>query len=85
MNAETSNEAIEHFEKSDGVQPASAGNESKHAGTSSSINHALDRDRKEIRLLLLKAGSGLDSLDCELQQAFLTDDPKPEYETNGYC
>ena len=45
----------------------------------------LDKERMEIRLLLIKAGQGSDELLCELQQAFLTSDPIPRYETVSYC
>ena len=49
-----------------------------------SLYKPLDEERKEIRLLLLKAGSHSQPLQCELQQAFLTTDPKPSYETISY-
>lgn len=45
----------------------------------------LDRERKEIRLLVLKAGSRPTEIECELQQAFLTSVPQPRYETISYC
>lgn len=45
----------------------------------------LDRYHMEIRLLLVKAGEGCGALHCELQQAFLTSDPMPQYETVSYC
>lgn len=44
----------------------------------------LDEERREIRLLVLKAGSGSDVLQCELQKVFLDDLLKPEYETISY-
>ena len=44
----------------------------------------LDEDRKEIRLLLVKAGQESEEICCELQQAFLTSDPLPQYETISY-
>src|ERR1700761_2884437 len=44
----------------------------------------LNKKRKEIRLLLVKAGSHQHPLECELQQGFLAADPKPIYETISY-
>lgn len=45
----------------------------------------LDKDRMEIRLLVLKAGQGSQTIRCELQKAFLTSNPLPQYETISYC
>ena len=46
-----------------------------------SLYRNLDRDRKEIRLLVVKAGSGSELLECELQHVYLTTVPIPSYET----
>ena len=45
---------------------------------------ALDRTRKEIRLLILEPGSGADVLRCTLKHAFLDISPPPLYETISY-
>ena len=45
----------------------------------------LDRCRKEIRLLRIKAGRGCQRLRCELEHAFLDSSPIPQYETISYC
>jgi hypothetical protein len=56
----------------------------RRADRSHDAYQPLDKERKEIRLLLVKAGSGSTRIRCKLQQAFLTSDPKPEYETISY-
>ena len=45
----------------------------------------LDLDRKESRMVLVKAGSEIEPLQCQLQQAFLSVEPMPLYETISYC
>lgn len=44
----------------------------------------LDRERKEIRLLILETGFGNDILRCTLKHAFLDASPSPVYETISY-
>ena len=44
----------------------------------------LDHTRKEIRLLVLEPGSGLDPIQCKFEQAFLSGDTKPAYDTISY-
>lgn len=46
---------------------------------------ALDKEKKEIRLLRLRAGQGDEPLRCALQQAFLNSSPLPRYRTISYC
>lgn len=60
-------------------------NATRRANRSHDAYQPLDEERNEIRLLLVKAGSGSTRIQCNLQQAFLTSDPKPEYETISYC
>ena len=52
---------------------------------SNSLYQPLDQNRKEIRLLRVKAGSGTQRLQCELRQRFLDLKRKPRYETISYC
>ncbi|KAF2479245.1 heterokaryon incompatibility protein-domain-containing protein [Neohortaea acidophila] len=50
------------------------------------VYHPLDERRQEIRLLIVKAGSGSDPLQCELQHRFLeAEQEAPSYETISYC
>lgn len=44
----------------------------------------LDREKKEIRLLVVEPGIKWGPVKAKFRQVFLTDDPKPEYETISY-
>jgi hypothetical protein len=46
----------------------------------------LDKKRKEIRLLTVKAGFGFQQVKCEFKKAYLaSNELKPSYETISYC
>lgn len=49
--------------------------------SATSVYRSLNRERKETRLLLVKAGNESEPLDCELQHFYLTSFPRPLYET----
>ena len=49
------------------------------------VYQPLNKDRNEIRVLILEAGTGSSVLQCRLEQAFLNLRQKPRYETISYC
>ena len=59
--------------------------EDSRPDTRPTLYHPLDRERKEIRLLSVKAGSGSQPLRCKLKRASLTARRQPKYETISYC